>query len=153
MAAGGLLKTMGRADRDVLIVEDDPSVAQAIADGVRLAGYRVCAVCATAAAALDEMRQRRPRLAVVDIDLDDVMDGIEVAREMLRIGPVGVLYVTGFPDTVRRADVGHAWMEKPYRVLDLINSLEVVRALVEGRKLDMALPAALHLLGQAPGRP
>jgi DNA-binding response OmpR family regulator len=138
---------MGRADRDVLIVEDDPSVAQAIADGVRLAGYTVCAICTTAAAALEEMRQRRPRVAVIDVELEDELNGVDAARELLRIGPIGVLYITGFPDLVRTADVGHAWMEKPYRVLDLINALEVVRALSEGRALDVPLPPALNLIG------
>jgi DNA-binding response OmpR family regulator len=137
---------MGRADRDVLIVEDDPSVAQAIADGVRLAGYTVCAICTTAAAALEEVRQRRPRLAIIDVELEDDLNGIEAARELLRVGPIGILYITGFPDSVRAADVGHAWMEKPYRVLDLINALEVVRAVSEGRPFDVPLPAALRLL-------
>jgi DNA-binding response OmpR family regulator len=139
---------MADLDRDVLIVEDDGSVAQAIADGVRLAGYTVCAICATGAEAVDWMRRRRPPLAIIDVELDDDMSGVEAARQMQRIGPIGILFVTGFPDTVRAADVGHAWMPKPYRVLDLINGLEVVRAISTGGPLGAPLPAALRLISE-----
>ena len=141
---------MADVDRDVLIVEDDASVAQAIADGVRLAGYTVCAICATGAEAVDWMQRRRPSLAIVDVELDEDMSGVEAAREMQRIGPVGILFVTGFPDTVRTAGVGHAWMPKPYRVLDLINGLEVVRSISTGGPLGAPLPPALRLISERP---
>ena len=140
---------MGRLDLDVLIVDDNEVVAQAIADGVRLAGYTVCGTAATAEQALGLMRRHRPRLALIDVDLGDGDDGITAARDLLAIGPVTVIFVTGYPDKIRRTDVGVAWMEKPYRVLDLINALEIVTAAVEHRTTDLPVPSVLHLLGHA----
>jgi DNA-binding response OmpR family regulator len=137
---------MGHHDLDVLIVDDDRIVAEAIADGVRLAGYRVCGVTSTVDQAVEVMRQHQPRVALVDVDLGRGRDGITAAREMLDIGPVTVIFVTGYPDRLSRVDIGAAWLEKPYRVLDLINALEIITALTEGRPVTVPVPAVLHLI-------
>src|SRR5436190_23242675 len=102
---------------DVLIVDDNAIVAEAIADGVRLAGYDVCGIAATVEGAVALMRDRRARLALVDVDLGAGDDGIDAARQLLAIGPVTIIFVTGYPDRIRETDVGTAWLEKPYRVL------------------------------------
>jgi two-component system, response regulator PdtaR len=137
---------MASADRDVLIVDDDDIVAEAIADGVRLLGYTVCGIADNFEKALELTRTHRPRFAVVDVDLGGHDDGIEAAREMQKVGPIGIMFITGFPDKVRAAHVGHAWLEKPYRVLDLITGLEVVRAMSEHRPVTTPVPAALNLI-------
>ncbi|MBV8166548.1 MAG: response regulator [Alphaproteobacteria bacterium] len=139
---------MAHADLDVLIVDDDDLVAEAIADGVRLAGYTVCGVAATGDQAVELMRRHRPRLALVDVDLGDGQDGVNAARQLAGIGPITVIFVTGYPDKIRPSDsdVGVAWMEKPYRVLDLINALDIVSARSEQRAVTIPIPAALHML-------
>src|SRR5690242_9702508 len=116
---------------DVLIVEDDPAVAQAIRDGIVVSGHTVCGIAGTAEQAIAMMRLCRPRLAVIDVELGGDCDGLEVARRLLAIAPLGVMFVTGHPERVQTADIGHAWMPKPYRLLDLINALEVVNAVSE----------------------
>lgn len=137
---------MGRTDLDVLIVDDDDLVAEAIADGVRLAGYKVCGVAATTDEAVELMRRHRPRMALVDVDLGDGEDGIDTARQLHDIGPLSVIFVTGYPEKIRPTDAGVAWMEKPYRVLDLINALDIVSAASERRSVNIPIPTALHLL-------
>ncbi|MBI3515928.1 MAG: hypothetical protein HY060_17985 [Proteobacteria bacterium] len=125
----------------VLVVVDDTSVAEAIRDGVLLAGYRIVGTVGTADEAVLLADRHRPRLAVIDVDLHDSRGG-----RLLRIGPIGILYITGFPDKVRTADVGHGWMSKPYRVLDLINGLKVIEAASERRPIDTPIPPALSLI-------
>jgi DNA-binding response OmpR family regulator len=134
---------------DVLIVEDDPLVAEAIADSVRLAGYTVSGIAPTVGQALSLTRLTRPKLAVIDVDLGTGRDGIDLARQMLKVHELGIIFVTGNPDTVSTTDVGHAWMPKPYRVLDLINALEVVRCVNEHLPVTAPVPAELHLIGEA----
>lgn len=137
---------MASADRDVLIVDDDDIVAEAIADGVRLLGYTVCGIADSVEQALQLTRAHLPRFAIVDVDLGGNDDGIEIAREMQKIGPVGIMFVTGYPEKLRAAQVGHAWLEKPYRVIDLVTGLEVVRAMSEHRSVTTPVPAALNLI-------
>ncbi len=137
---------MAHLDCDVLIVEDDPLVADAISDGVRLAGYTVCGIAGDVDEALVIAHQRRPRLAIIDVDLGEGDDGIEAARRMRDLHPLGIIFVTGYPDRIEAADVGHAWMPKPYRLLDLINALQVVRALSEQGLITAPIPSELRLI-------
>lgn len=133
-------------DCTVLIVEDDPLVADAIRDGAQLVGYTVCGAVWDVASAVALTREHKPRLAIIDVDLGRGGDGLEAARQMASISPVGIIFVTGYPDHVRRADVGHAWMPKPYRLLDLVNALAVVRAVSEGAPITTPIPPDLHLI-------
>lgn len=133
-------------DCTVLIVEDDPLVADAIRDGAQLVGYTVCGAAWDVAGAVALTREHKPRLAIIDVDLGSGGDGLDAARQMASIGPVGIVFVTGYPDHVRRADVGHAWMPKPYRLLDLVNALAVVRAVSEGAPITAPIPPDLHLI-------
>src|SRR4051812_1919156 len=120
---------------DVLIVEDDPAGADAICDGIVVSGHTVCGIARTPEHAVALMRLSRPRLAVIDVELGGECDGVEVARRLLAVAPLGVMFVTGHPEKLRSADVGHAWMPKPYRLLDLINALEVVSAVSQRRPI------------------
>jgi DNA-binding response OmpR family regulator len=137
---------MATVDRDILIVDDNHWVAEAIADGVRVAGYTVCGIASSVEEAVALTRERRPRLAVVDVDLGPGEDGVEGARKLLKLGPIGIIFVTGYPDKIRATDVGLAWLEKPYRVLDLINALDVVDALNQDRPVTCRVPPELHLI-------
>ena len=138
-------------DRSVLIVEDDDLAADAVRDGLKLAGYAVCGVARSVDDTIALVRAHRPRLAVVDIDLGDGGSGIEAARQALRMSPIGIVYITGRPDMVGRTDVGHAWMLKPHRLLDLINALGVVRAVSERAPITSPMPPNLRLLPRRPG--
>jgi DNA-binding response OmpR family regulator len=137
---------MGTQDRSVLIVEDDQAIAYPLQHGIRVAGYAVSGVASTAEQALTLARRQHPRYAIIDVDLGEGGNGIEVARRLLRDGPVGIIYLTGYPDLVRGADVGAAWMPKPYRLIDLINALEVVGAVSEQRPILAPIPPDLHFL-------
>ncbi len=143
---------MENPDTSVLIVEDDQLAADAIRSGVQVAGYSVCGIAGSVGEAVMLMERHRPRLAVVDANLGDGGSGVEAARRMLRIGPVGVVYVTGHPQLVREADVGHAWMLKPHRLLALLNALRVVKAVSERVPIASPVPAELTLLPQRPPR-
>ncbi len=139
---------MGNLDNGVLIVEDDDLAASAIRSGVTVAGYSVCGAATSVEEAIALTRQHRPSLAIIDVDLGAGGSGIEAARQMLRIGPIAIIYVTGRPLLARDADVGHGWLPKPYRLLDLINALRVVRFASARAPIVTPVPAELRLLPQ-----
>jgi DNA-binding response OmpR family regulator len=136
---------------NVIIVDDDPQVADTMADAVRLAGYEVSGIASHADEALQMATECRPRLAVVDVNLYGEGTGIDVARRLLENGPIGVVFVTGDPDSLDGVGVGHAWLPKPYRALDLINSLDVVGALSESRPVTTRVPPDLHFIESSGG--
>lgn len=129
----------------VLIVEDDPQVGKTLADALRTAGYEVCGIATHAAEAIVMTRLRRPAIAIVDLRLGDDGDGVDTARQLMRLGDAGILFLTGYPDDLqRRADVGHAWMQKPCLPGELAQGIELVAAMKRGWPLPKTIPPSFH---------
>lgn len=80
----------------VLVVDDDPTVAEVVAGYLTGAGYEVTRA-SNGPAALDQYAARRPDLAVLDLMLPG-MDGFEVCRRMRETGPVPVIMLTARGD-------------------------------------------------------
>ncbi|MFD0343408.1 response regulator transcription factor [Streptomyces sp. NPDC127117] len=80
----------------VLVVDDDPTVAEVVTEYLARAGYEV-ARAADGPAALERYAARRPDLAVLDLMLPG-MDGFEVCRRMRAHGPVPVIMLTARGD-------------------------------------------------------
>ncbi|MFF0816451.1 response regulator transcription factor [Rhodococcus sp. NPDC003318] len=82
--------------RTVLVVEDDPTIADAIAARLRAEGYVVRTV-ADGPSAVRECADRRPDLVVLDVMLPG-FDGLEVCRRIQASSPVPVLMLTARAD-------------------------------------------------------
>ncbi|MEV5200711.1 response regulator transcription factor [Streptomyces sp. NPDC053720] len=80
----------------VLVVDDDPTVAEVVTEYLTRAGYEV-ARAADGPAALEQYTARRPDLAVLDLMLPG-MDGFEVCRRMRAHGPVPIIMLTARGD-------------------------------------------------------
>lgn len=65
----------------VLIVEDDPDAAQALAMLLRAAGHDV-AIAASGGDGLDAARAFRPDVVISDVHLPGGLDGLEFARRI-----------------------------------------------------------------------
>ena len=69
-------------DARILVVEDDPSIREITAIGLRGAGFTV-ATAADGPEGLERFRADRPDLILLDVMLPG-LDGLEVAREIRR---------------------------------------------------------------------
>src|SRR5438874_2308303 len=69
-------------DARILLVEDDPSIREVTAIGLRAAGFEV-ETAHDGAAGLERWRQGRPDLVLLDVMLPR-LDGLEVCREIRR---------------------------------------------------------------------
>lgn len=112
----------------VLIVDRDPHQAEAIRAALSRAGYRVCGVAHHPKQALALTRSAAPDLAVVEVDLGQGPDGVVLARRLAAIRPMGVIFVTGDRMALHGIDVGRAYVARPYRLIDLVRTLDIVRA-------------------------
>ena len=66
------------SERSVVVIEDDPSIADLIEMYLRRAGFRVLQA-ATGERGLQLIEQQRPVIVLLDIGLPDI-DGFEVCR-------------------------------------------------------------------------
>ena len=88
------LKSAPPSGLRVLICEDDPLTALDFADILRSAGWQVVGPTHTAVEALAESYRHLPDLALIDIGLKGLIDGISVAAELAPLG-VPVIFLTG----------------------------------------------------------
>ena len=118
---------MERKDVRILVIDDEPMMADSLKQNLSEEGYRVD-TASTGAEAIEQFDTAGHHLAICDIQLPD-MDGIEVLRHMKDTHPATeVIVVTGY-GTVDRAIVatkaGAFWfLEKPFEY-------EVLQKLVE----------------------
>ena len=85
-------------DARILLVEDDPSIREVTAIGLRAAGFEV-EPAQDGAAGLERWRLSRPDLVLLDVMLPR-MDGLEVCREIRRESTVPIVMLTARGDTI-----------------------------------------------------
>ena len=112
----------------VLIAEDEALIRLDLKEMLEEEGYVVVAEVGDGQAAVDQARQLRPDLVIVDVQMP-VLDGIAAAEQIAtaRIAPVIVLTAFSQRELVERArDAGAmAYLVKPFSKNDLVPAIEV----------------------------
>src|SRR3954447_25035116 len=102
----------------ILIVENEPIVADALSQFLHYAGYQVVGIAKDEASALRQAAAGHPDLVLMDIQLAGCSDGIETARKMQAERPVNVVFVSAHqdPETRARAVAAHpaGFVAKPF---------------------------------------
>jgi len=113
----------------VLVVDDEPAVADAVARALRLEGYDV-STAGEGLAALSELERGRPDALVLDVMMPR-MDGLEVARELRARGDMlPILMLTArdsIGDRVAGLDAGaDDYLVKPFALEELLARLRAL---------------------------
>jgi CheY-like chemotaxis protein len=115
--------------RRILIVEDDPLVAQAIGQTLLRLGYEVVAVVDNGDDAVSQAFSQTPDLVLMDIGLRGSIDGAEAAKQIrLSVGrPVVFLTAQMEPPVLKRAKEAepYGFVLKPFNSDQLFVSLEL----------------------------
>ena len=133
---------MAVAQSRVLVVDDEPSIVDAVATALRYEGFDV-QEAETGRAALKAAETWRPDLIVLDIMLPD-LDGLEVTRRMRRDGlRVPVLFLTARDSTEDKVTGltvgGDDYMTKPFSLAELVARVRAVLRRTGGPTADESL--------------
>ncbi len=113
---------------EILIVEDEPSIAEVVELYLRRAGYAVQAV-RDGNAALKRLEQRLPDLVVLDIMLPGV-DGFSILRWLRDRSDVPVIFITARREEVERIaglELGaDDYVVKPFSPQELVSRVRAV---------------------------
>jgi two-component system, OmpR family, response regulator MprA len=112
----------------ILVVEDDPDIADFVKRGLLYHGFEVELV-GTGCQGLEAARNGAPDLVILDLMLPDV-DGIDVCRQLRAGGNIGVLILTArhlVGDRVRGLEAGaDDYLSKPFAFEELMARIRSV---------------------------
>jgi len=116
---------------DVLLVEDDDSIAEPLADGLRREGFDVVRVPTGAEALASDSRD----LVLLDLRLPDV-DGFTVCRELRARSDVPIIVISARGEEIDRVvglELGaDDYLVKPFGLRELIARIRAVTRRAEG---------------------
>ncbi len=113
----------------ILIVEDEQLLAENLRLCLQRFGYQVVATVSSGEEAIRVAQRTKPGLVLMDIVLEDDMDGVEAADIIRSLLGIPVLYLTSRddPDTLARAKVTgpYGYLLKPFTERNLRITVEM----------------------------
>ncbi|MDN3669009.1 response regulator [Echinicola jeungdonensis] len=114
----------------ILIVEDDPDIAENIEEILELLGYVNIDIANSANQAIKVIKKYRPDLVFMDIKLKGDKDGIELGEIIQQMVDAPIVYVTSYsdPTIIERAKRIHpaGFIVKPFNTNDIHAIVEIV---------------------------
>jgi DNA-binding NarL/FixJ family response regulator len=117
------------APKKILIVEDEPLIAEGIALHLKHSAFVVAAIAYDPLEAKQLILSKTPDMAILDINLESDNDGIEVAEYINKTCPMPFIYLTSYSDkiTMERAKATSpaGFIVKPFNKNTLLATLEI----------------------------
>ncbi|MBK8851969.1 MAG: response regulator transcription factor [Saprospiraceae bacterium] len=109
--------------KNILIVEDEPAIAQDIAFNLEDNGFAIAGIAHNSERALDLLYTKQVDLAILDINIAGTKTGIGLAKIINDKYKIPFIYLTSFsdPETVKEAvdTLPHGYLVKPFKDSDL----------------------------------
>ena len=113
----------------VLLVEDEPIIADDLENQLVNAGVEVTEIFDNGEETLEYLKNKTPDLIIMDIQLMGDLDGIETAHIINQSHQVPIIFLTSNTDknTFNRAKFTypHAFLSKPFRLKDIMHSISL----------------------------
>ncbi|UUX91281.1 response regulator [Methanoplanus endosymbiosus] len=114
----------------VLIVEDEIIVALSLERSLGSFGYDVVGLATKGSDAIRIAEELHPDIALIDINLEDEIDGIDVAERLREIGDIPFVYLTSYSgDEILKRAIGtkpYGYLTKPARPREIYTTIETV---------------------------
>ena len=119
----------------IVLIEDDPNIADLVDLYLRNDGYRVYQ-SNTGEGGLAIVRDRSPRLVILDVGLAGDMDGLQVCRELRAHSDVPIIMLTardGEIDRVLGLEMGaDDYVTKPFSPRELVARVKAILRRTDG---------------------
>lgn len=133
------MATMAADAVPVVLVEDDPDIADLVDLYLRQAGFRVYQAN-SGERGLEVIRDRSPKAVILDLGLPGEIDGLEVCRRLRASGDVPIIMLTARDDEIDRVlgfELGaDDYVTKPFSPRELTARVKAVL-----RRNEATLPA------------
>ena len=114
----------------ILIVEDDMIIAANLSIQLTSLGYEVTGILPRGEEAIMHVRENRPHILLMDINLKGELSGIETAKAIKKNNNISIIYLTANSDdaTFNKAKETHpkAFITKPFNKLSLQRTIALV---------------------------
>ena len=113
----------------ILIVEDDPQIAESLADIIEILNHEVVGTADNFDSAIEQFKSKEIDLALLDIQLKGVKSGIDIAERIRNEFNVPFIFTTAYADkeTIKKASEHspYGYIVKPYGMKDINAGIEV----------------------------
>ena len=122
----------------ILIVEDEMIIAANISLQLSTLGYEICGIFPRGEEALLHLKEERPDIILLDIQLKGKLDGIETAHLIQKDYNIPVIFLTANADDAhfnRAKEVNpYGFISKPFKKTDLQRAIELAVNLRENEE-------------------
>jgi PAS domain S-box-containing protein len=112
-----------------MIVENEIILAIELEQKLTEMGYEIIGRVVSGKEAVDMAIDLKPDMIIMDIRLEDELDGIEAAEKIRKTKPIPIIYLTAYADdrTLQRAKLTepYGYLVKPYSEVELRTSIEM----------------------------
>jgi PAS domain S-box-containing protein len=112
-----------------MIVENEIILAIELEQKLTDMGYSVVGRVVSGKEAVDMASDLKPDMIIMDIRLEDELDGVEAAEKIRKKRPIPIIYLTAYADerTLQRAKLTepYGYLVKPYSEVELRTSIEM----------------------------
>lgn len=113
----------------ITIVEDEMVIAANISLQLSSLGYEVTGILPRGKEALAHIKENRPDIILMDINLKGAWDGVETAQQIQKDRNIPLIYLTANADETHfnraKATNPYAFISKPFKKLDLQRAIEL----------------------------
>ena len=114
---------------NILIIEDEFIISDDIAETLKECQYSVAGIAENVDEALEILNNQKVDLILLDINLNETVDGIQIAHIINSDYQLPFIFVTAFTDTTTIERVKHTkpfgYITKPYNDIDLMIAIDL----------------------------
>lgn len=123
----------------VVLVEDDANIADLVDLYLREAGFRVYQA-SDGSRGLDVVKQRSPKLVILDVGLPGEIDGLEVCRRLRSTSDIPIIMLTARDSEIDRVlglELGaDDYVAKPFSPRELVARVKAILRRADGPRSD-----------------